>query len=75
MVKVNAFDLGEAFYYKAGAFAVIRFNIENQAIVHDLVAFQCINEFIHIPFFEHVKPSFPCFSSFFFIVEYMFLCG
>ena len=54
MVKVYAFDLGEAFPCKAGTFAAIGFDIENPVIVYDFAAFRHIDEFKYVSLFEHI---------------------
>ena len=69
MVEVNAF-LREAFHYKVGVFVAIRFDVKNPAIVYDFVAFQHIYKLIHIPFFEHIKLSFTCFSPFLLLIKW-----
>ena len=39
LVKLNSFDLREAFHDEAGVFVVTGFDVENPAIVYDFAAF------------------------------------
>ena len=70
LVKVYAFDLGEAFCYKVGVLAAITFDIENPAVVYDFVAFWHVDKFEYVSLFEHIKLSGTHFSPFFLSIRW-----
>ena len=70
LVKVNTFDLREAFHYKVGIFAAIGFDVKKPVVVYDFAAFQHINEFKYVSLFEHIKLSGACFSPFLLLIRW-----
>ena len=70
LVKVNSFDLREAFCYEVGALVAIGFDVKNPAIVYDFPAFQYIDKFKYISLSKHIELSGTCFSPFLLLIRW-----
>ena len=69
LVKVNSFNLREAFRYEAGVFAAIGFDVENPVVVYVFAAFWCINKFKYVSLLEHIWLSSTHFPPFFLLIR------